>query len=181
MQYSNLRNMLIGLGIGLALMGCTATETPEATEQILRSVTENEVEQILKVETDTEESGDNLLIAAAEQVNIEREAGVPSLPFPDNSDPSLCGIPKPWVGDGAAYLTGMYEGQIIQSPVLLYDSHFRRKVVARAPHGAEVKILLSQSNPDLDYYLVKIVRADPPNEGWIPAPFLSFEPVAEGG
>ena len=60
--------------------------------------------------------------------------------------------------------------------VFLYDSHLRRKVVAQAPHGAEIKILLSQSNPELNYFLVKIVGADGPNEGWVPAPFVSFEP-----
>lgn len=164
MQYSYLRNMLIGLGVSIALIGCGSTETPEKRDQILPPVTENEVEQVLEVEAETDEPSDNLL-AAAEPVTIERDVDVPPLPFPDNSDPTLCGIPKQWNSDEPAYLTGIYEGEMIQSPVLLYDSHFRRKIVARAPHGAEVKILLSQSNPELDYYLVKIVGAELPNEG----------------
>ena len=118
---------------------------------------------------------DNLL-AQSEPVEIERAADVPPLPFPDNPDPALCGIPQPWNSDAPAYLSGLYEDELIQPIVLLYDSHLRRNVVAEAPHGTEVKILLSQSNPNLDYYLVKVVGAETPNEGWVPAPFVSFDP-----
>jgi hypothetical protein len=45
------------------------------------------------------------------------------------------------------------------------------------PHGTEVRILLCQSNPELDYYLVHTEGHELPQEGWIPAPFLTFEPV----
>jgi hypothetical protein len=107
-------------------------------------------------------------------IELERDPDVPHLPFPDNPDPALCGIPKPWNSNESAYITGIYEGELIQPIVFLYDSHLRRSITAEAPHGSEIKILLSQSNPELDYFLVKIVGAEPPNEGWVPAPFVSF-------
>lgn len=112
-----------------------------------------------------------------EGVAVTRSAGVPDLPFEDNPDPNACGIPVQWGSDGRAWLTGEYEGELIQSIVLLYDSHLRQKVVASAPHGAEVEVVLFQENPVLDYYLVKI-PGEQAQEGWIPAPFLAFEPLS---
>jgi hypothetical protein len=117
---------------------------------------------------------DRTLIAELETM---RSPDVPDLPFPDNPDPSLCGIPTQWGSDNQAWLTGVYKGKLIQQEVLLYDSHNRLNITARASHGAEVQILLYQQNPVTDYYLVRIVGAEKPNEGWIPEPFLSFEPV----
>lgn len=107
---------------------------------------------------------------------IERDADVPELPFADNPDPTVCGIPEPWRDDPTAYLSGVYDGELIQPTVFLYDSHARRSIKGRAPHGAEVEIVLSQSNPVLNYYLVRTVGEGEVQEGWIPAPFLSFEP-----
>lgn len=107
---------------------------------------------------------------------IGRNPDVPNLPFADNPDPALCGIPQPWHSDEPAYLSGMYQGELIQPSVYLYDSHLRREVVGQVPHGSPVKIILSQSNPSLDYFLVKAVDAAPPVEGWVPAPFISIEP-----
>jgi hypothetical protein len=101
-------------------------------------------------------------------------AEVPELPFSDNPDPTLCGIPTPWGSDEPAWLTGYYEGQLIQPTVYLYDSHLRNEVTGAASDGAEVRILLYQSNPELDYYLVETVDGYG-QQGWVPAPFLSFE------
>ena len=108
-----------------------------------------------------------------------RDTGIPPLPFPDNPDPSKCGIPTSWGGDDQAWLTGIYEGDMVQPVVLLYDSHLRLRIAAQAPHGSEVEVILYQQNPVTDYYLVKVVGAEPPNEGWVPAPFLSFNPVTK--
>jgi hypothetical protein len=108
---------------------------------------------------------------------LSRDPDVPDLPFDDNPDPNQCGIPVQWGDSGEAWLTGLYEGELIQSSVLLYDSHLRRSVVGSARHGAEAQVVLFQENPVLDYYFVKIPGAQP-QEGWIPAPFLSFEPVS---
>lgn len=108
-----------------------------------------------------------------------RDPDIPSLPFPDNPDPALCGIPTPWGPDNHAWLTGLYEGEMVQPVVLLFDSHLRLDIVMRAAHGSEVKVILYQQNPVTDYYLVKIAGAEPPNEGWVPGPFLSFSPVTE--
>lgn len=107
-----------------------------------------------------------------------RSPDVPELPFADNPDPTLCGIPTQWNSSEPAWLTGYYEGELIEPIVHLYDSHMRLNIVAEAPHGTEVKVLLYQSNPYLDYYLVKIEGAELPNEGWVPGPFLSFEKVS---
>lgn len=112
----------------------------------------------------------------AEQV-VDRDPDVPDLPFDDNPDPNQCGIPVQWGDGGQAWLTGIYDGALIQSTVLLYDSHLRKSVVGSAPHGTEVQVVLFQENPVLDYYFVKIPGAQP-QEGWIPAPLLSFDPVS---
>lgn len=125
------------------------------------------------------ETGQEKLLFSTEDtqpIEIERDPNVPPLPFPDNPDPALCGIPQPWNSDAPAYLSGVYQGQLVQPVVFLYDSHLRRSIQASAPHGAQVKIILSQSNPQLNYFMVKILDADPPNEGWVPAPFVTFEP-----
>jgi hypothetical protein len=98
---------------------------------------------------------------------------VPALPFDDNPDPLLCGIPRPWTGQKRAWLSGYYDGKLIQPTVYLYDSHLRREVVAAAPTGAEVAVSLYQVNPTLNYYLVNLPGG---GEGWVPAPFLAFEP-----
>jgi len=105
-----------------------------------------------------------------------RDPHVPDLPFDDNPDPNRCGIPVQWGEDDRAWLNGEFEGELIQPTVLLYDSHLRQSVVASAPHGAEVQVVLFQENPVLDYYFVKIPGWQP-QEGWVPAPLLSFKPV----
>lgn len=116
----------------------------------------------------------------AARIAEQRSPDVPDLPFPDNPDPSKCGIPIEWGEDGRAWLTGRYQGELVQPTVLLYDSHLRFNVTARAPHGTEVQVILYQENPVTDYYFVKIKGAEQPNEGWVPGPFLSFSPVEEG-
>jgi hypothetical protein len=107
---------------------------------------------------------------------------IPPLPFADNPDPEECGIPQPWgSNNNIAYLSGEFEGQLIQSTVYLYDSHGRNAIVAAAKHGTEVEVVLFQANPVLNYYFVKIPGApQAAREGWVPAPFLSFEPVEVG-
>lgn len=110
------------------------------------------------------------------EYEIERDPDVPDLPFDDNPDPAQCGIPVEWGDNGQAWLTGMWEGELIQPEVLVYDSHLRTSVTGGAPHGTEVTIVLFQENPVLDYYFVRI-PGDPKQQGWVPEPFLSFDPV----
>lgn len=113
-------------------------------------------------------------------IAVERDSDVPDLPFEDNPDPLQCGIPTPWGGtNNRAYLTGIYEGELIQPTVFLYDSHLRKSIAAQAPHGSAVEIVLFQVNPALNYYLVNVLDDDGAKigEGWIPEPFLSFDPV----
>lgn len=113
----------------------------------------------------------------AAQIAAMRSPDVPALPFADNPDPSQCGIPVQWGPNGRAYLTGEYEGALIQPTVFLYDSHSRFEITGQAEHGTAVDIILYQQNPTLDYYFVKVVNSTTKNEGWVPAPFLSFEPL----
>lgn len=113
---------------------------------------------------------------AEEEIPAGRSLDVPDLPFADNPDPSQCGIPVQWTGQETAWLSGVYEGELIQNEVLLYDSHLRLDIAASGPHGAEVTVLMYQPNPVLDYYLVDLPDQVP---GWIPAPFLSFEPIED--
>ena len=110
------------------------------------------------------------------EVPAGRSADVPDLPFADNPDPTRCGIPVQWSGQETAWLNGIYEGELIQNEVLLYDSHLRLDIAASGPHGAEVTVLMFQPNPVLDYYLVDLPDQVP---GWIPAPFLAFEPIED--
>lgn len=113
----------------------------------------------------------------AAQIAAMRSPDVPDLPFADNPDPTQCGIPTPWGPNGRAYLSGMYEGELIQPTVLLYDSHSRFEITGRAEHGTAVDIILYQQNPTLNYYFVKVTHSDTTIEGWVPAPFLSFKPT----
>lgn len=108
----------------------------------------------------------------------QRDPAVPELPFADNPDPTQCGIPIQW-GDAnnIAYLNGIYDGVMVQQDVLLYDSHLRLGITGQAPHGAEVEIVLYQQNPVIDYYFVKVASDRERSEGWVPAPFLSFEAI----
>ena len=111
------------------------------------------------------------------EYEIERDSDVPPLPFDDNPDPAQCGIPVQWGENGQAWLTGFWDGDLIQAEVLVYDSPLRVSVTGRAPHGTEVEIVLYQENPVIDYYFVRI-PGDVVQEGWVPEPFLSLEPVA---
>lgn len=100
---------------------------------------------------------------------------IPDLPFDDNPDPDACGIPQRW-DDDAAWLVGEWEGDLIEPLVHLYDSHLRREVTGRAPSGTQVRVILFQDNPVLDFYLVEATLADGSiAKGWVPAPFLAFE------
>lgn len=100
---------------------------------------------------------------------------IPHLPFPDNPDPDACGIPTPWGSSEPAWLDGHYQGELVEPIVHLYDSHLRREIIGRAPSGIEVEVILFQDNPTLNYYLVRTVGLEPPQEGWVPAPFLQLE------
>jgi len=98
----------------------------------------------------------------------------PPLPFEDNPDPTLCGIPTQDNRSGIAH--GEIEGELVAPIIYLYDSHVRQRITGQIYPGTEVQILLSQSNPTLDYYFVKTVNVEPPQEGWIPAPFVAGGP-----
>jgi hypothetical protein len=100
---------------------------------------------------------------------------IPRLPFPDNPDLSACGIPTPWGMSSPAWLDGHYGGKLWEPRVFLYDSHVRHAVVGSAPSGSRVQILLHQSNPVLDFYLVRTVNTGQVQEGWVPAPFLRLK------
>lgn len=158
----NLGHIRVALGISLLLAwfaaACSQTVTPASTPTATTPLRA----------TDSPDR---------EQVEIQRDSDVPTLPFPDNPDPDQCGIPQQWGQDDPAWLSGYYEGELIQSTVLLYDSHLRKSIIGAAPTGSKVEVILYQSNPVLDYYLVRTLETEEPQEGWVPAPFLSFEPI----
>jgi len=79
-------------------------------------------------------------VVSVTTTGLVRDADVPDLPFPDNPDPTVCGIPVQWGSDTPAWLNGMYEGTMLQSEVLLYDSHQRFSLTGSAPHGTQVEI-----------------------------------------
>lgn len=160
---------LIIMAIALALVACGPSET--ANSENTPSPTANPTESAAVA---TQPPLDPTYAA---RIAAERSPEVPDLPFPDNPDPSQCGIPIEWGQDDPAWLSGRYQGEMVQPIVYLYDSHLRLDVATKAPHGQEVKVLLYQENPVIDYYFVKIKGAEQPNEGWVPAPFLSFTPV----
>ena len=109
---------------------------------------------------------------------IERDVAIPELPFPDNPDPTVCGKPERWLASAdRAWLTGYWEGDLVEPQVVLYESHLRTTITGSAPHGSEVRVVLSQSNPVLDFYFVEVEGADV--SGWVPAPFLSFDRVEQ--
>ena len=106
------------------------------------------------------------------------EIEVPELPFDDNPDPDACGIPQRF--DDEAWLDGWWEGERIQPTVFFYDSHLRSEVTGMLPSGTRVRVILFQDNPVLNYYMVEGTAADGSTQrGWVPAPFLVFEPPSE--
>jgi hypothetical protein len=118
--------------------------------------------------------GFSLAVMAQSHTGEGSATSIPDLPFADNPDPTLCGIPETWGSDESAWLSGYYESELIQPVVFLYDSHLRRKITGEAATGTEVKIILFQNNPSLNYYFVKTVGENP-QEGWVPEPFLKLE------
>jgi hypothetical protein len=107
--------------------------------------------------------------------NFERDPDVPQLPFPDNPDPNACGIPTSF-GGSTAWVNGVYQGQVVEPTVSLYDSHERSHVTGAVPSGTEVQVELYQANPVLDFYFVRAETPTGPQKGWVPAPFLQFTP-----
>ena len=107
--------------------------------------------------------------------SIERDSDVPQLPFPDNPDPNACGIPVP-MGDYAGWVNGVYQGQMVEPTVRLYDSHERLHITGSVPSGTQVHVQLRQSNPVLDFYYVEADTPAGHQKGWVPAPFLEFNP-----
>lgn len=108
--------------------------------------------------------------------DVAENRAIPELPFEDNPDPEFCGIPQRWGSNDAAWLHGYWEGELIEPVVHMYDSHLRREITGRAPSGTQVKVILFQDNPVLNYYMVEASGPDGEiQRGWVPAPFLEFE------
>ncbi|MBI1299274.1 hypothetical protein GC175_30450 [bacterium] len=97
---------------------------------------------------------------------------IPPLPFSDNPDPLLCGIPEPYWTDDPGLVTGEHDGELVQPVVYLYNSHLRSEITGQVYPNTRVKIVLSQSNPELDYFFVETIDLAEKQSGWIPAPFL---------
>ena len=102
----------------------------------------------------------------------------PPLPMVAEYDPTLCGIPTPV--DITTTVTGEWQGQLIRPVIYLYDSHLRQAITGQLYPGTRVHVELSQTNPALNYYFVKTIDLDPPQSGWIPAPFLKLPGKDQG-
>jgi hypothetical protein len=149
---SSLMNLWFGIGVVLVLLVSACSSV--ATSTILPTPTPGTTEA---------------------ELELQRDADVPDLPFPDNPDPNACGIPTPY-GGSTAWLTGMYQGQMIEPTVFLYDSHERLHVTGSLASGTPVQVQLYQGNPVLDFYYVQSDTPNGPEKGWVPAPFLQFSP-----
>ena len=110
--------------------------------------------------------------AGTPRSTVGESLSVPALPFPSHNDPSLCGIPQPMGKGVTGTLDGHYQGKLVEPTVYLYDSHLRNAVTGEAPSGTPVEVLYYQSNPTLDYYMVRVTTPGGSFEGWVPAPFL---------
>jgi hypothetical protein len=99
-------------------------------------------------------------------------ATVPALPFANNPDPTLCGIPTPDNRQGV--VTGEYAGKLVQPIVYLYDSHLLSAITGQVYPNTTVTIQLRQANPTLNFYFVKTVGVEPAQSGWIPEPFVTI-------
>ena len=116
-----------------------------------------------------------IVASEASTTSVARDPDVPQLPFPDNPDPNACGIPTSY-GGSIAWVSGVYQGQVVEPTVLLYDSHERIHITGAVPSGTEVQVELYQDNPVLDFYFVRAETPSGPQKGWVPAPFLQFNP-----
>ncbi len=160
----------LSLGVAaIMLVACSTTMMPNTVTP--ESITPTKVNVSVGVEQHQLEPTYAAMIAA------QRDPRIPDLPFLDNPDPGQCGIPIKWGTNDPAWLTGVYEGELIQSDIMLYESHLRLQINGEAPHGSEVTILMFQDNPYTDYYLVETKDAEAPIQGWVPEQLLSFERV----
>ena len=105
---------------------------------------------------------------------------VPTLPFPTNPDPDLCGIPVP-MGDGfTGVLHATFEGVVQEEVVHLVDSHLRAGVTGHVPAGSVVEVVMFQDNPELDFYFVRWQGPEGNESGWVPAPYLEVAAERHG-
>jgi hypothetical protein len=61
----------------------------------------------------------------------------------------------------------VYQGQVVEPTVSLYDSHERIHVTGAVPSGTEVQVELYQTNPVLDFYYVREETSAGPQKGWV--------------
>ncbi len=98
---------------------------------------------------------------------------VPPFPFDDLPDTDTCNVPQPLGSGFTGTLHGEIEGVLVEAMVYLYDSLARSRVMGLVAAGAEVEVVLKQSNPVIDFFMVRYRSADGRTvEGWVPAPFL---------
>jgi hypothetical protein len=106
---------------------------------------------------------------------------VPDFVFDDNPDPDECGIPQSMGGGYRGTLHGSVDGVVVEPMVYLYGSHLRAEVRGTVRAGSVVEVVMYQSNPVLDYYLVRFRSEDGRSvEGWVPAPLLEVHSRERG-
>ena len=98
----------------------------------------------------------------------------PPLPFVTNRDADHSGSQIEWSDDRHTWATGIYKGRVLGIAVYLYESPRRSRVVGQVLHRSRIQILRYQEGAP-GYYLVRSLEMDPIQEGWVPAPLVSFQ------
>lgn len=98
---------------------------------------------------------------------------VPPFPFDELPDTVTCSVPQPLGLGVSGTLHGEIGGVLVEPMVYLYDSLARSRVMGLVAAGSEVEVVLKQSNPVIDFFMVRYRSDDGRSvEGWVPAPFL---------
>lgn len=98
----------------------------------------------------------------------------PPLPFADSQDTDPSGTTIEWRDDRPAWPTSIYEGRVLGLAAYLYDSPRRDRVIGQVLHRSRVQILRHQEG-EPGYYFVRSLEMDPVQEGWLPAPLVTFQ------
>ncbi len=98
----------------------------------------------------------------------------PPLPLVTKRDTDQSGSQIEWSDDRHTWATGIYKGRVLGIAVCLYDSPRRSRVVGQVLHRSRIQVLRHQEGAP-GYYLVRSLEMDPVQQGWLPAPLVTFQ------
>ena len=150
-------------------MHTTADRTDRQVRRVAALVSASLVLVLVALSAAADADRDTDLVLPAPDAPI----AVPTFVFDDNPDPDQCGIPQSMGSGFRGTLHGSVDGEVVEPMVYLYGSHLRAEVRGMVRAGSVVEVVMYQSNPVLDYYLVRYRSDDGRSvEGWVPAPLL---------